>query len=487
MTISKWWRAAQNEIRALLDAPDASPVPGLYTYPVSLPGGHRRIHLRIDSAGAGVLFVDVTDVIHLNATATRMAKLALDGVPRAQAERQLRREFAGVTPQQLAREVEDVYRIVEGLREAPGCPTCTIFDRLVQRPIFSTPVSAPFKADLALTYSCNNACSHCYNEADRLTMASLPERGWFAILEKLAEIGVPHIILTGGEPTLHPQLAAIVRHANALGQIVGMNTNGRALSYRPLAEQLAESGLNHVQITLESSREDVHNRMVNADAFHQTLAGIRNCLESGIHTITNTTLTRQNLGHAIEIVDFLHRLGLQTFAMNGMIYAGGGLDEPDAIPAEDLAATLVAVRDRAEELGMRFLWYTVTDYCRLSPLALDLAPKRCNAAEYSICVEPNGDVLPCQSYYSAAGNLLTDPWDEIWNSALFRSFREREQNPEQAGLPEMCLDCPDLEMCGGGCRLEHEAHSSARPAERGCARARVSAAQETVTSAPSLR
>ncbi len=140
-----------------------------------------------------------------------------------------------------------------------------------------------------------------------------------------------------------------------------------------------------------------------------------------------------------------------------------------------MAALLVAVRERAETLGMRFLWYTVTDYCRLSPVALGLDPKRCNAGEYSICIEPNGDVLPCQSYYVTAGNILDDPWDAIWNSELFLSFREREENPIAAGLPEMCWDCPDLSMCGGGCRLEHEARAGGRQAgvraaERGCGR-----------------
>jgi radical SAM protein with 4Fe4S-binding SPASM domain len=232
-----------------------------------------------------------------------------------------------------------------------------------------------------------------------------------------------------------------------------------------------------VQITLESCRAEVHNAMVGAEAFAQTVQGIENALASGVHTITNTTITRRNQGHTLETVDFLHNLGLRTFAMNGMIYAGGGLANPTALPAEDMAALLVAVRERAVALGMRFLWYTVTDYCQLSPVELGLDPKRCNAGEYSICVEPNGDVLPCQSYYVAAGNILEDPWDMIWNSALFRSFRDREEDPLAAGLPETCWDCPDLAMCGGGCRLEREAYqevdgarAGVRAAERGCGR-----------------
>ncbi len=475
MATNGFWNELRKELARLWPASPEPPAPGLYTYPIALDGGQRRVHLRVEADGSGILFIDVTEVIHLNTTAVEMAKLALDGVPLERARDMLLRRFNRVDKARLTRELADVYTMVQRLKEpGDGCPTCALAGQLTFNPIFSTPVHAPYKADVALTYGCNNACAHCYNEPDRFTMPSLPLDDWFRVFDKLAAIGIPHIILTGGEPTLHPDLPAIIRYADGLGLIVGMNTNGRLLSHAPTLEKLAEAGLNHVQITLETYRAAVHDAMVGAPgAFAQTVRGIENALASGVHTITNSTLTRRNVQDAVAIVEFLHGLGVRTFAMNGMIYAGGGFADPDAIPAEEMAATLAAVRDRAEALDMRFLWYTVTDYCRLSPLALGLAPKRCNAAEYSICIEPNGDVLPCQSYYVAGGNLLDDPWDVIWNSPLFLSFRERETDPLAAGLPEACWDCPDLEMCGGGCRLEREARAGQRAAEHGCARARV--------------
>jgi radical SAM protein with 4Fe4S-binding SPASM domain len=148
-----------------------------------------------------------------------------------------------------------------------------------------------------------------------------------------------------------------------------------------------------------------------------------------------------------------------------MIYSGGGFAHPNAIPEEEMPPLLVRVRDRAAELGMRFLWYTPTEYCRMSPVELEIGAKRCNAGEYSLCVEPNGDILPCQSYYVSAGNLLHDPWEKIWDGELFRSFRDREVDPRLAGLPEKCWDCPDLPLCGGGCRIEREARQGNRVAE----------------------
>ncbi len=452
------------------------PPPGLHTYRVPLDGGQMRLHLRVERDGAGVLFRDVSEVVHLNSTAAELAWLALEDAPLPQAAKAMRSRYSGAGRRQIEAEAARIYALVDAMR-SPGdfCPTCALADdiRPPQADLFSTPVHAPFKADLALTYGCNNACAHCYNEPSHLPMASLPKAQWFQVIKTLHEVGVPHLILTGGEATLHPDLLEIIRYADGLGHIVGMNSNGRRLAHRPFVEELAAAGLNHVQITLASSRPELHDAINGARCFHQTVQGIENALASPLHTITNTTLMRRNMDHAEEIVEFLHALGIRTFAMNGMIYSGGGFANPDAIPEAQMPSLLIRVRDRAEELGMRFLWYTPTEYCRMSPVELELGAKRCNAGEYSLCIEPNGDVLPCQSFYVAAGNILRDPWQEIWQGELFRSFRDREENPRWAGLPEKCWECPDLPLCGGGCRIEREARDGVESASgcTGCATA----------------
>jgi len=63
--------------------------------------------------------------------------------------------------------------------------------------------------------------------------------------------------------------------------------------------------------------------------------------------------------------------------------------------------------------------------------------------------------------------MLRDPFDRIWKGDLFRSFRDRESDPAWAGLPEKCHACPDLPLCGGGCRIERETRAGGSAA--GCA------------------
>ncbi len=433
--------------------------PGLFTYRISNPEGSLRLHLRIHADQTGLLLVNAQEAIHLTPTAAQMAKLALDDASPEQALATLRLTYPEVPAERLS---EDFVRVADTVatlrRPTTSCPVGQISAE--QAPLFSVRAQAPYKVDLALHYACNNNCAHCYNEPGRRTMPSLPTEDWKRVLRKLLDIGVPYIIFTGGEPTLHPAIFELIQYAEAQGQITGMNTNGRRLAEPDFAVRLKAAGLDHVQVTLNSHRAALHNEIVGADAFDQTIRGIQRALEAGLHTITNTTLVEANVDEALEIVDFLCGLGVRTFAMNGMIYSGCGACYPGSLSEDELRPVLAAVRERAVEYGMRFLWYTPTQYCRLSPLELGLGPRSCNAGEYSICIEPNGDVLPCQSYYEPAGNILRDAWEEIWDSDLLRSFRYRRENPQAAGLPEQCWECEQLSVCGGGCPLERQARPS---------------------------
>jgi radical SAM protein with 4Fe4S-binding SPASM domain len=69
-----------------------------------------------------------------------------------------------------------------------------------------------------------------------------------------------------------------------------------------------------------------------------------------------------------------------------------------------------------------------------------------------MAVEPDGSVLPCQSFYQPLGNILTDDWHAIWNHDLAASIRERRY------VPDGCRDCDLLETCGGGCPLYLKQH-----------------------------
>jgi radical SAM protein with 4Fe4S-binding SPASM domain len=441
-----------------------SPQSGLYHYRRERDGEQSRIHLRLDPDGHGTLVVNASRVLHLNPTAALMAYLALEQVETGAAVRSIQKQYRVSRAQALSDLQSIQTQLDELVRPDGACPIHELGLETVAP--FSARPTAPYRLDLALTYRCNNDCAHCYNvQRPALTAGPFaqhsrgaPEGGgelttedWKRVLDKAWNLGIPHIIFTGGEPTLREDLPELIAHAEHNGQITGLNTNARRLADERFVGRLVESGLDHVQITLESSRPEVHDEMVRSrGAFPQTVKGIRNALATKLYVMTNTTMLRTNAAAIPETLDFLAELGVPTVGLNALIYSGRGATVGTGLAEAELTPLLEIARRKTEARGQRLIWYTPTQYCNFDPMALDLGVKGCTAALYNMCVEPDGGVLPCQSYYQQLGSLLSDDWDSIWNHPLAVRLRERQ------GLPEKCGGCALLAECGGGCPLQFE-------------------------------
>ncbi len=445
------WDNTRARLRRLLPArganytPEDSPKPGLYHYTYQQGAEHSRVHLRVDDDQSGVLLVNASRVMHLNPSAVFMAYLALEQNSPEQAAHTLRRAY-GISAAQADQDYTQFSeQLAELIRPDGACPIHDLNIDITAP--FSSHPSAPYRMDLALTYRCNNDCSHCYNARPR-NFSELDSRSWFDILDRLWEAGIPHIVFTGGEPTLRPDLVKLIAHAQENGQITGLNTNGRRLSDPVFLEQLVEAGLDHVQITLESHDASIHESMVQRNgAWAQTVGGINNALASRLFVMTNTTLLIDNAPALAKTLDFLGELGVPTIGLNALIYSGHGLTVGKGLQESALPALLELARQRTEHFGQRLIWYTPTQYCHFDPVQLGLGVKGCTAALYAMCIEPNGDVLPCQSYYQSIGNMKTDVWESIWHHSLAESLRQRNYAP--AG----CRNCSFLAECGGGCPL----------------------------------
>jgi radical SAM protein with 4Fe4S-binding SPASM domain len=429
----------------------AEPAPGLHAFRREANGGHARIHLRMEADGRGTMIVDAARVLHLNATAALMAYWILSGMSADQAARTLARKYH-VSFAAARTDFDAMVGQINAITSPGGpCPVCDLgLD--VDAP-FSNRPSSPYRMDLAITYRCQNDCSHCYNARPR-SYPEKPAAYWQRALDRIRDLGIPHVVFTGGEPTLRNDLPALVAHAQKRGLIVGLNTNGRRLADRTLARGLADAGLDHVQITLESHDEAIHDAITGAPgAWRQTVNGIRNIIETNLYVMTNTTLLQSNHQSLDETLGFLAALGVPTVGLNALIYSGRGANVGTGLAEEDLAPLLELARNRTTAAKQRLIWYTPTEYCRLDPVQMNLGVKGCTAALYNMCMEPDGAVIPCQSFYQPLGNLLSDPWDTIWNHPLAEALRERRMAPTR------CTACKLLSECGGGCPLSPRAEA----------------------------
>jgi radical SAM protein with 4Fe4S-binding SPASM domain len=408
-------------------------------------GERARVHLRIDRDGQGILLVNANRVVHLNPTAALMAWFVLQRRPRAEALRAITKRYR-VPAGRVSEDYAQISDQINALIRPDGA--CPLHDLQLEVTLpFSARPSAPYRMDLALTYRCNNDCAHCYNAGPR-QRAELSTDQWKAILNRLWEIGIPHVVFTGGEPTLREDLPELVAQAQSNGQITGLNTNGRRLRDADYLSRLVAAGLDHVQITVESHDSSIHDRMVQAKgAWRQTITGLQNALDSPLFVMTNTTLLQENSSRLGETLDFLAGLGVPTIGLNALIYSGRGQTVGTGLREAELPPLLDLARERTDTAGQRLIWYTPTQYCHFDPMQLELGVKGCTAALYNMCIEPDGSVLPCQSYYRPVGNLLNSPWEAIWNHELCVRLRERQD------LPAKCSGCLLISECGGGCPL----------------------------------
>jgi len=429
--------------------------PGIYSYqtPPEAPQQF-RLHLRVEKDGFGVLLINAAKVLHLNQTATEYARFLLDGKSADEASAEMARRY-DVSRDQARTDFEQLEKTVWAIAQS-GEEVCPVTYLDVERiEPMSAELSAPYRMDLALTYHCQNDCPHCYVGRPR-DFPEMSTEEWKRVIDRCWELGIPHLTFTGGEATLRPDLVELVQYAEDVGLITGLQTNGRLLRDRAYLDELLLAGLDHIQITLESHDPAIHDHMVGIEgAWAETVEGIKAVVDADVYVMTNTTMITENSPTIEETIAFVASLGVPTFGCNSLIYSGSAVAVGNGIPESELGPLLERVKEATQEHHLRLIWYTPTQYCEFDPVGAELGIKGCTAAKYNMCVEPNGDVLPCQSYYVALGNILTDPWESIWEHELARYLRNHDF------MMEKCYDCPDQVLCGGGCPLyaQHQAEA----------------------------
>ena len=306
---------------------------------------------------------------------------------------------------------------------------------------YAPEMTAPHRMDLMVSamtrggaWHCNQKCLHCYAAGQPLSdTPELTTAQWKEILAKLRAANVPQVTFTGGEPTLRADLVELVEAAQWF--VTRLNTNGRLLTPE-LCRRLYEASLDSVQVTLYSHDPAIHNALVGAEGFDDTVTGIRNAVAAGLSVSVNTPLCSLNTDYAAT-VRFVHELGVRYVTCSGLIPSGsaeGAESRATRLTEEQLTDVLRRAVTAAEELGME-MDFTSPGWLKeetLRSLGLTLVPS-CGACLSNMAIAPDGGVIPCQSWLSSQplGNMLTDDWDKIWQSQRCAAIRAKSAKMEQ--------------------------------------------------------
>lgn len=298
---------------------------------------------------------------------------------------------------------------------------------------------------LQVTSRCNLKCLHCYADSGEALPAELSTSNILSLIDEFSNLGGVRLFLTGGEPLLHPDLDQIIAHAKKRSLFVYLSTNGYALTTARV-EQLSALGVGAVNVSIDGSNAQTHDRLRGIDgAYQRAMGAIDSLLAAGILCASHTTLFKGNLDQSIDIVDTLRPKGVADCFFVRMMPRGRAQDRFDLIP------TMEEYRvSREAEIRNRRVRYGENIFARRN-VALRDKRARCSAGIGQMYVTAEGRCYPCPSLESSElflGAYPDSSLSRIWNADHgplddIRGFRPYEI--------EQCKNCEFRSVCRGGC------------------------------------
>ena len=201
---------------------------------------------------------------------------------------------------------------------------------------------------------------------------------------------------------------------------------------------MKKASLDSLQITFYSHDEAIHNQLVGAPKYQDTVAGIENALAAGISTSINTPLCTLNRDY-VKTLEFLHEKGVTYVTCSGLITTGNAAKEA----SENLQLSLEEIREILKE-SVKYCYANGMEISFTSPGWVDesfckelgINPASCGACLSNMAITPGGNVVPCQSWLEGAplGNMLREEWFQIWESNQCRERRDYSA--------KMLCECP---------------------------------------------
>lgn len=178
---------------------------------------------------------------------------------------------------------------------------------------------------MRLTYACNNRCLFCLDGDQNQRGEPREFEEISRELRRARKAGIRRVVLSGGEPTLHPRFVDVVREASRRGFThVQVITNGRRFCYPRFLSDCVEAGLREITFSLHGHKAALHDRLVGVKgAFTQALAGLIGALKvPGLIVSVDVVLNKLSIGELEGILRFYMRLGVMEFDLLQVIPFG---------------------------------------------------------------------------------------------------------------------------------------------------------------------
>ncbi len=326
-----------------------------------------------------------------------------------------------------------------------------------------------------ITNKCNLACAHCYisarPELDVRDELSLEEAK--AFIADLAEMRIPLLLFTGGEPLVRRDFWELADYATEKGLKTALSTNGTLIT-KEVASKIKACGIEYVGVSLDGAKAETHDAIRNQPGcFKRAVQALRNCAEIGLKAGIRVTITRDNYREIADLLDLSLELKVPRFCVYWLVPSGRGKEIYNLqLEPQEVVRIFELLYQRARDLNPEEMEILTVDAPQdgiylLNKLKEDNSQEyenalkllqytgdSCSAGDRVANVDPAGNVYPCQFAQLEEfkiGNIRERKFSELWNDAenpVLAAFREKTKF-----LKGKCGSCVYKELCGGGCRI----------------------------------
>ncbi len=210
-----------------------------------------------------------------------------------------------------------------------------------------------------LLTKCNLSCRHCYIDQDKHGRNMLPLS---TVLSWLKEFSRPelssNLVLLGGEPTLHPDLAIIISKAKEMNYRVTVDSNGYL--FHELLEKTSPNELDCLSFSLDGPSAEINDRIRGKGVFEVCRQNLLRAVKLGFHTSLIYTVSALNIDHLYLMPDLLKKWGVERFFIQVIGLRGNPAEseEPDLwqVDPDKWLQTVPQVAKKAAELGISVVW-----------------------------------------------------------------------------------------------------------------------------------
>ena len=299
-----------------------------------------------------------------------------------------------------------------------------------------------------VTSRCPLACTHCYIDADGCgSPDDLDTAEGFALIDQIAAVNRPILILSGGEPLLRPDIFDLARHATRRGLAVAMGTSG-VLITDAAAERIKDAGIRKVAVSIDSTDPKIHDAFRGVSgAWRRAVDGIHALRRADIPVQINTVINESDVDDIDKIIAFGKGFGIRDYQFFFLVPTGRG-ERLATAPPEAHEAAIERILAYAQP-GFSVRPTCAPQFVRVAArLGLDPSwwGRGCIAGTGYCRITPAGDVTPCPYLPVSVGNVRQEPFGDIWyGSDILVALRDPDR------LSGRCGRCEYRRACGG-CR-----------------------------------